>query len=235
VVGGYSSPNVERILDLQTELLITADSQAGAASHRLLEKLGVHVLALDTSTHAGVFESLAEVGEVFGRPERAGRIAEQMRHRLTRLSARAEGVTRRRVLFVVGRDPLYVAGPGSHIDEMIAMAGGENVAHDALSPYQQVSLETVLERLPEVIIDTSDNSAQAELGRRAGPWGRWPFLPAVQNDRVYWVEPGKLVIPGIRLPEMTELMGRLVHPEIYGDVEAAGSDDEATGRLDSGR
>ena len=235
VVGGYSSPNVERILALHTELLITTASEAGAASHQRLEQLGVQVLALDTGTYAGVFESLTEVGGVFDRSESAREIATRMRERLTRVSARAEGLTRRRVVFVVGRDPLYVAGPGSHVDEMIAMAGGENVAHDALAPYQQVSLETILERMPEVIIDTSDNTVQAEHGRHAGHWGRWPFLPAVQNDRVYWIEPGRLVIPGIRLPEMTELMGRLVHPEIYGDFDAAEANGGTISRKDSVR
>jgi ABC-type Fe3+-hydroxamate transport system substrate-binding protein len=104
---------------------------------------------------------------------------------------------------------------------MIGIAGGENVAHDALSPYQQVSLETMLERMPDVIIDTSDNRAGAPRGRDTGAWGRWEFLPAVSEGRVYHVEPGLLVIPGVRLPEMSELMARLVHPEIFVDVKAA--------------
>ena len=44
----------------------------------------------------------------------------------------------------------------------------------------------------------------------------WPFLPAVREDCVWSVAPGRLAIPGIRLPEMTRLTGKLVHPEIFG-------------------
>jgi ABC-type Fe3+-hydroxamate transport system substrate-binding protein len=81
-------------------------------------------------------------------------------------------------------------------------------------------MEIILERAPEVIVDTSDNGESALRGRMAGPWSRWPFLPAVQQNRVYWVAPVRLVIPGPRLPRMTRLMGRLVHPEIFGAPSA---------------
>jgi iron complex transport system substrate-binding protein len=125
------------------------------------------------------------------------------------------------VLFVVGRDPLYVAGPGSHVDEMIELVGGTNVVHDVSAPYQRASMEAVLERMPEVIIDTSSNRQGAPRGRLRGDWSRWEFLPAVQQERVFWVDPSRLVIPGIRLPEMTTLMGKLIHPEAFGEPSDA--------------
>lgn len=230
VIGGYASPNVERVLELRADLLITAASETAHPAHRTLERFGVRVLALDTSTYAGVFRSLEEVGRLFDMESAAREIGQRMRAELDRIAEQAEGLPRRRVLFVVGRDPLYVAGPGSHIDEMIELVGGENVTHDALTPYAQASLETILERLPQVIVDTSDNSADALRGRTPGPWSRWGFLPAVRDNRVFWVEPGRLVIPGLRLPEMTRLMARIVHPESFGDPMAqtsAGSTDDA--------
>jgi ABC-type Fe3+-hydroxamate transport system substrate-binding protein len=95
------------------------------------------------------------------------------------------------------------------------------VAHDALAPYQQLSIEAVLERAPEVIVDASDNRPGAPRGRLAGAWGRWDFLPAVRAERVYQVDPSRLVIPGLRLPEMARLMGELIHPESFGEAEPA--------------
>lgn len=221
VLGGYDSPNVELALELRAEVVLTASSDAAAASHRRMDSLGIRVVALDTSTYQGIFDSLETIGELFARSAEASSLAKKMREELREIETRALGAPRRRVLFVVGSDPLYVAGPGSHIDEMIRLVGGRNVAHDALSSYQQVSLEAVLERMPEVIIDTSDNRPGAERGRVTGGWGRWSFVPAVRDERVYRVEPGRLVIPGLRLPEMTRLMGRLVQPEIFGELEAA--------------
>jgi len=216
-IGAYDRPNVERILELRADLFLSTESQAAAAAHRQLGTFGVKVAALDTSTYEGVFESLAAVGSVFDRQAQAKELQRTMRKELDALAALAVDLPRRKVLFVVGRDPVYVAGPGSHIDELISLVGGVNIAHDALSPYQLVSLEAILERMPDVIIDTSDNRPQALRGREVGSWGEWEFLPAVENRRVYWIEPGRLVIPGIRLPEMAELTGKLIHPEIFGE------------------
>jgi iron complex transport system substrate-binding protein len=220
-LGGYDSPNVELAVELGADLVLTASSDAAMAAHRRLQALGIRVVALDTSTYRGVFESLEQVGGIFAAQDDAAIIATRMRGSLDRIQARCSSAPPRRVLFVVGRDPLYVAGPGSHIDEMIRLVGGRNVAHDALSPYARGSLESVLERMPEVIVDTSDNRPGALRGRAAGEWERWSFVPAVRDERVYQVDPGRLVIPGLRLPEMTLLMGRLVQPEIFGEVEPA--------------
>ena len=217
LVGGYASPNVERVLELRADLLLTTASDAAAPAHARLEALGVRVVALDTSTYEGVFDSLARVGELFDRQTETDALALRLRQEMESIRARAAGAPPRRVLCVVGRDPLYVAGPGSHLDELIRLVGGVNVAADAASPYQQFSIEAALERLPQVIIDTSDNAAGALRGRRAGPWERWSFVPAVRENRVYWVDPGRLVIPGLRLPEMARLVGRLVQPEIFGE------------------
>jgi ABC-type Fe3+-hydroxamate transport system substrate-binding protein len=219
-VGGYASPNVESVLSLRADVVLTAASDAAAPAHRALEAAGVAIEALDTSTYRGVLRSLERVGELFDRREQADVVARELQTELDAIGRASAGAPRRRVLFVVGRDPLFVAGPGSHIDEMISLVGAENVAADLLAPYQQMSLETVLERLPEVIIDTSDNRPDAPRGRVAGTWSQWEFLPAVRENRVYQVDPGRLVIPGLRLPEMTRLVGKLVQPEIFGEPAA---------------
>jgi len=221
VVGGYDSPNVERLLELDCDLLLTTMSEAAFGAEKQLRSVGVEVVALQTATFDGVFDSLASVGILFGKQAEAAEIERDLRERLGELAALAEGLEARRVLFVVGRDPLYVAGPGSHIDEMIRMVGGINVAGEAGSPYQQLSMEAALERIPDIIIDASDNHPAALRGREPGVWGRWEFLPAVRERRVYHIDPGAMVIPGLRLPEMTELMGQLIHPEQYGEPYAA--------------
>jgi len=226
-VGGYDSPNVERLLELDCDLLLTARSDAALDAHHRLRSVGIAVETLDTSTYEGIFDSLLRVGEIFGREADARELERGIRAELASLAGRASGVPPRRVLVVVGRDPLYVAGPGSHVDELIRLVGGSNVAHDALSPYQQLSLEVVLERMPEVIVDLSDNRAAAPRGRLPGPWGEWAFLPAVRENRVYWIEPARLVIPGLRLPEMALLMGQLIHPERFGEVPPEISGDGA--------
>ena len=220
-VGPFDSPNVERVLSLHADLLLTVEAKAGGAVYARLEHLGVRVVALDTSTYRGLLAAIATVGDLVGRRRAAAVEIAGIRSRLDGIAKRAATAPRRRVLVVVGRDPLFVAGPGSHLDELITVAGGQNVAGDAHSPYPMVSLEVVLQRLPEVIVDTSDNRPRAPKGRFPGSWSQWPFLPAVRENRVYWVDPIRIAVPGPRLPDMAQLLAQMIHPEIFGSPTAS--------------
>jgi iron complex transport system substrate-binding protein len=216
-VGPYNAPNVEKVLELEADILITARSDAARSSSIRLEELGVEVLELDTDGWEGTREALRTLGERLDRKEEADRILESLESSMERIRRKVVGVDRPKVLVVVGRDPLYIAGPGSHIDEMIRAGGGINVAEDSDSTYQLASLEAVLSRMPDVIIDSSDNRPDAPRGRLPGSWSAWEFLPAVRRNRVFWIDPDLLAIPGIRLPAMTERVGRMLHPEIFGE------------------
>ena len=204
--GSFDRPDLERILALECDLILTTASVAASDGYHRLEQLGVAVEPLDTSTFDGVFTSLERIGELFELQPRAAELAAEMRSGLEQIRAATAGLPPKKVLVVVGRDPLYVAGPGSHLDELIRLAGGQNLAADAGSPYQQFSIEAVLERGPEVIVDTSGDDKY---------WSRWPFLPAVRDGNVYRVDPNVLAIPGMRLPEMARSMAERIHPEAF--------------------
>ena len=215
-LGAYNLPNAERLIELRVDLLLTAASEAARGEHERLVSLGVDVLALDTSTFAGALAAITETGKRVGRAGEARALVESIERRVSAVKARVASAERPRVLIAVGEDPVYVAGPGSHLDELIEIAGGENLAFDALGAYATIAVEAVLERKPDLILDSADNRLQGPYGALAGSWGRWPFLPAVANGRVFHLEPSRLLIPGPRLGEMAERMGRFVHPEIFG-------------------
>lgn len=219
-IGAHDAPNPERLVELGVTLLFTAASQAGRGEHAQLGELGIRVVALDTSTFAGTTAAIAETGREVGRVAAAQALLARIESRLAAVRERAAQAPRRRVLVAVGHDPLFVAGPGSHLDELVRIAGGENVAADTGSPYPMVALETILDRAPEVIVDSADNRPGSPRGMAAGFWNQWPFLPAVASGRVAFVDPWRLLVPGPRLADMAELMGRLIHPELFGRPRA---------------
>ena len=56
-----------------------------------------------------------------------------------------------KVFYEIWHDPLTAAGPGSFMDELITLAGGDNIAKDADSPYPQFDVEKLIERDPKYI------------------------------------------------------------------------------------
>ncbi len=215
-LGAYDAPSPERLLAMGIDLLVTTAGIAGRVEREQLAAHGVDTLELDTATYPAALDSIRELGARVGRAERARGLVAEIERRVAAVASATAGLPRRRVLVVVGRDPLFVAGPGSHLDRLIEAAGGENVAADLGSPWAQASLEAMLERAPEVVIDSSDNRPDVERGIVLGAWGRWPFLPAVRTGRVASVDPWRISIPGPRLGELAELLARLIHPEALG-------------------
>lgn len=221
-LGAYDAVSPERLLALGVDLLVTTASVAGHAEREQLARFGIERLELDTSTYDGALAAIVALGRRIGRGAEAERLAADVDRRVAAVEARTRALARRRVLLVVGREPFFVAGPGSHLDRLLAAAGGENVAADLGSSYAQASLEAMVARAPEVIVDSSENrvgeAARVELARE---WGRFPFLPAVAGGRVWPVDPFRVSIPGPRLGETAELLARLVHPERFGAPAAA--------------
>jgi ABC-type Fe3+-hydroxamate transport system substrate-binding protein len=220
-VGGYDAPNPERLLALGATHFVTSASEAAAASRARLAALGVEVIALDGASWEGALAGMAALGARFGREEAAAALVGGIETRIARLRERAGTLPRRRVLCAVGRDPLYAAGPGSHFDALLTAAGGENLFADGHGTYLLASLEAVLARGPEVIVDSADNRPGAPYGALTGLWGQWPLLPAVAAGRVWQVSPDRYAVPGPRLAEMAEAFARFIHPERFGPPTAA--------------
>jgi ABC-type Fe3+-hydroxamate transport system substrate-binding protein len=215
-LGSFEAPSAERVLALRLDALVTVASAAGRRELAEIERLGVAIVPLDTSTFSGTLTAIERLGALVDREAAAAALVAEIRRRLDAVAARAAGTAPRSVLVVVGREPLFAAGPGSHFDELVRLVGGVNVAADLGAPYGELALEAALGRKPEVILDVSENLRGAPRGRSPGEWGRWPFLPAVAGERVHFVDPSRLSVPGPRLPEMAELVARIVRPELFG-------------------
>jgi iron complex transport system substrate-binding protein len=111
---------------------------------------------------------------------------------------------------------LVVAGRASYLNEVIEVAGGENVFRDALAGYPGVSLEEVMARNPEVIVDMGDMSdtvGVTEEHKRnvVGLWNRVPYLAAVKRHRVFAVASDMFVVPGPRVVDAAKAFAEMLH------------------------
>ena len=124
-------------------------------------------------------------------------------------------------MFVVGRSPnrledLIVVGKASYLNEVIALAGGENIFRDAVAPYPAVSLEDVLARNPEVILDMGDMSDTVNVTDEhkrgvVALWRRMQGLAAVRTQRVFAVASDIYVVPGPRVVDAAHAIFDMVH------------------------
>ena len=220
-IGNYLRPDVEAIVALRPDVVLAEKSMLRGPVQ--LPALRLNVVEVDDSTIAGIYGSILQIGRLAGVGRRAETLCASMRNELERIRRVTSTLPRRRMLFLVGRTPeriedLIAAGRSSYLTEVIKIAGGENIFQDSPVAYAKVPVEEVLARKPEVIVDMGEMAqtvgvTQAQKEAVVRLWSRYPFLPAVQQHRVYAVASDIYVVPGPRVVEAAREFARMLHPE----------------------
>ncbi|MEB2359830.1 MAG: cobalamin-binding protein [Bryobacteraceae bacterium] len=220
-IGSFLNPNLEVILGLRPDLVIIHRNPTGLA--RRLQDMGLKTLEVDQQTMADVFTSMHAIGAAAGVPEAARAVERAIRAQLEQVRSKTAKLPHPRTMFLAGRTPgaiegMVAAGGGSYHHELIEIAGGKNIFESATGAYPKVSLEEVLSRDPEVIIDMgemSDPAGVTEERKRAvvALWHKYPVLSAVRNGRVYAVASDIFVVPGPRMVEAVRAFAAMIHPE----------------------
>ena len=220
-VGGLLDPDVERIFTLRPDLVVLYDTQTDLRQQ--LEKASIPIL---TYTHEGLTEvsdMIRLLGIRTGHSTEAETIATELEAGLVAIRRRVAGRPKPRTLLVFGREPLtlrnvYASGGVGFLQDMLEVAGGNNVFREIDSEnVSQVSSESILSAAPEIIIEIryGENIPRNIVEDERDVWNQLSTLPAVRNNRIYFVTGNHFVVPGPRVVEATEELARMIHPDAF--------------------
>ena len=213
-VGSYVSPDFERIVSLKPDLVIATGAGNTRDVVERLETLGFTTYVIFPRNFDGILQSIAHLGQLLDREKEATAIVRQMKQRADRVAERTRGLPRPKVFLQIGDAPVVTVGKGSFADDLIRMAGGENIAENAKEMYPRLGLEEILRRAPEVIIISSMNP-KGEYQKLLQGWQRGQAIPAVRNNRLYLIDSDLLDRPSPRIIEGLEQLARFIHPERF--------------------
>ena len=208
-VGDFVTPNLEAIAATEPDIVLaTTGVQADAIEQ--LEALGATVVAVDPQDLDGLLADIALVGDVLGAPDEAAALVEQMRSDIARIAETVSAEEPTPCFIEIAQDPLFTAGTGTLLDDLILTAGGRNVVTEP--GYVGYSLEQLVIDDPQVYLATlgsmSDPSALAE---RPGYDG----LSAVKSGRVAVLEDNLVSRPGPRIIQGIEQIAAALHPDLF--------------------
>lgn len=215
-VGGFQDPNIEKIVSLSPDLIL-ATGGIQAATVDQLAGLGIPVYVIDPHTVDESLEGILTVGKLAGVAGKADELHGRLNARVRAVTdklADLPGEARPRVFYEVWpKEPLMTAGPGSFADDMITLAGGQNVAAETGEPYPQFSEEVLVAGDPEVIITPFQETLDSLT---KGDRTAWNGIDAVANGRVFVVDQNLVSRPGPRIIDGLEAFARAIHPGILG-------------------
>lgn len=209
-VGGFLDPSPEAVLGLSPDLVLwVTDGGALPAVRRIAELSSAShrpfpVLAVPVVSVADVLALPRIVGDALLEPEAGARLAAELTGAVERVRRRAEGLPRPRVLFLVGREPLVVAGPGSFPDELLRIAGATNVVGGE-RPWPVYPLEKAVADDPEIVVDAAALEPPAGIARLGA-------IPAVRRGKVVRLPDDDILRAGPRMVRGLERLFPLLHP-----------------------
>ncbi|MCP2074737.1 UNVERIFIED_ORG: vitamin B12 transport system substrate-binding protein [Pseudomonas lini] len=204
-VGRYGQLDMERLLSLRPDLLLLWPGSVGPAQREQLKGLNIPTYVAEPHGLDPLISQIEDIAAQLGRPARGVQRAAQLRVRLEELRQRYRRDTPLPVFYQVWDRPLYTVGGGQIISDALAVCGARNVFADLSLPAPQVSVESVLQRNPQVILATE----QAQLDA----WKAWPQLPAVAQGRLLLVRDKGLERPSGQMIEATAGLCGLIAPD----------------------
>lgn len=215
-IGGMSNPSLEAVVRLRPDLVVlTTDGNQREFEERL-RSLKIPTYVSRTKRIAELPQAVRALGAAIGANQRAESLARDIEERIRAAGIRHSAAYPQRqpkVLFIIWPEPLVVAGPGSLVDDALAILGAANIAKEAAAPYPKYSIEEVFRQAPDFIFIGLDMVAAGGKGAaRAGDISRGLLkrlkgVPAVKNGRVYYVT-DQLYRLGPRLVNGIEELGR---------------------------
>jgi iron complex transport system substrate-binding protein len=211
-IGTFLTPNIEAIAGLRPTIVIGLQTSSDLREIHALKEMGFSVLMVDDNSIAGIEASIRTIGDALGRRPDANALLDQIRFQIGAIEERLRGVPDRRVLMVVGHQPMVAVGGGTYLDELLKMARATNIAADSAQTWPRLSLEYIIAMRPQVILDgqmgTDPNSPSSF-------WAKYSTIPAVHDDRVVGYPENPTLHPGPRIAQTLELLARLIHPEAF--------------------
>ena len=208
----YSSPDPERALTLNPDLVIMASRQREQIEQ--FRGLGMTVLFINEAESLdGVMETVIQLGAITGNQQQAADLVASMRARIDALTTALEGVGEGpRAFFELTAD-LYTVGPDTFVGNLLTLAKAQNVATGASSPFPQLTAEAIIAADPEVVLlaDGAWGESLETVCARPG----WEATSACINERVHPVDGDLTSRPGPRVVEGLEEIARLLHPDLF--------------------
>ncbi|HWH78787.1 MAG TPA: helical backbone metal receptor [Candidatus Binatus sp.] len=184
IIGGGFDANLEKIVQLQPDLILTN----GPTQQRFavpLKNLGYTVVSLWPRDMDGLIKDFLLLGELLGQEQKAHGFISDVQQRFQTVAAKANNNPKKKVYLQMWTEPLITVGRTSFPHWLVSAAGGVNVFGDLSFDSGQIGLESLIQRDPEVLIFLAEQAPFVKtLARRPG----WSSIRGVRAGHFCFIE-----------------------------------------------
>jgi len=212
-IGGYASPDVEKIIELNPDIVLATEMDLKKGVVPKLKDKGVNVSVVNGSAVTELAKAVLHVGELINCQEQAGKLAEKIKLRIEAVTKKAEEAEHKpKTCYICSSNPLCTGTQSPVIDKLIVTAGAENIMAGVKADSIEDYLKTVIKIDPEVIIISEGHKEAVDLLSYAEKGVDLKKTKAYLNGRVYKIDSKLVCRPGPRTVEGLERVSGFVYP-----------------------
>lgn len=209
-LGSGSALDMESLLALEPDLVVIWYFYDEAIQN--IEAQGITVMAINPASIQDIYELISLFGTVTGHADDAAAIVSDMQGTIDEISSFVDTIPEgelQKVYYETSK-PFKTLNNQTFSAEIIAKAGGYNIAGDQETKYPILASEWIIEQNPDVIIVLSYGASVEEISSRDG----WDQIAAVQAGRVYAIE-SNWMTSNPRLVLGLEQVAKWLYPEQF--------------------
>lgn len=212
VIGGYVNPSLEKITALEPDLVLGHDLLSPDFVAKL-EELKIPIVLVNTSRSIDhVFADIMLVGKACWAEDEASKLVNKLRSFINFWEDKVKDAEKVSVAEVAWVNPIFIAGNGTYIGDIIEHAGGRNVFSDK-QRWASISDEEFVKRNPEHIIVPYRHGQeliyQGILNLKE---------KGLISGEIHPIDPDIISRPGPRIAILFEEVIKVLHPEVWEKV-----------------
>lgn len=209
-VGGFVDPSLEAILGVKPDLVVGVQGPGLRDFAERLDSRGIGTFFPPTQSFAEIGAMLVGLGRLLGDEPRGRELKAGIELERDQVARALAGRRRPRALLVFGLRPVVVAGPGSFPDEMLRLAGADNVIGGEKNRFPTLGIERVLALDPDVVLDATGGAMREGISISKELPG-WSEVRAVREGQLVVVSDDRVLRPGPRVGQGLALLARALH------------------------
>jgi len=216
--GNMGKYSLEEITRLQPDLVL-ASPLTPADAIKSLKDITPNVFVVDNPKDLdGMYANLTTIAALTGHTAEAETLVSDLKARVQVIQEKTAGITEKPKVFyeLDATEPAkpWTSGPGTFIDKLIVMAGGQNIGSILTGDFAQISQEELIVQNPDIILlgDALYGGIKPEqVAARPG----WDAIQAVKDQRVFEFNDDLVSRPGPRMVQGLEELLKIIHPELF--------------------
>ncbi len=198
-VGDAHAINIEQLLSLDPDLILSWEDGTPAQTVARLSGLGLRVEAIRVRDMRDIGLAILRVGALLGSEDASCKAEASFRANIEALRRRYADAKPIKVMYQLEPDPVYTVNSSSPISAAFALCGAQNVFADYARLAGPVSREAVIAADPDVIVFGEHDDVAGILRG----WGNFPNMRAQRFGNLIAINADKLARATPRMAEGT--------------------------------